>query len=286
LGDLTRFDAINLLGLGEFDHAYPLQSIAQALNFFIQWGIDVDTLPGLTLELSDAPEKSAQAICIALRIPREVYVLMKPEGGWIDLETLWHEMGHGLAACFTSASLPIVERELATSFALSEAYAFLLQDIAMSRSFLGKWMGLPGDLVDTLQYYRTLRDLAAFRRYGAKFLIELDMFQQNNMDNAAGYAAQMQRYTGFYHQPESQLFDLVPELYSFDYLLGWIGAALMQQELEGRFGADWMFQAKAGQLLQRWWRDGNRNDIFTFVKQHQLGQISPGVLHQKWFAVL
>ena len=286
LGELTRFDAINLLGLGEFDAAYPSQSITQTLNFFGHWGIDVSALPGLVLELDNDREKSAQAICIALRIPQEVYVLMKPEGGWIDIETLWHELGHGLAATFTAASIPIVDRELATSFALSEAYAFMLQDIAMSRPFLERWLRLPGDLVETLQYYKTLRDLAAFRRYGAKFLIEFEMFSTNDMTNAEGYAASMERYTGFYHQPESQLFDLVPELYSFDYLLGWMGAALLREDMERRFGLDWMFQEKAGQVLRQWWYNGNRDDIFAFTRQNNLGEVSPGVLLRKWVAAL
>ena len=37
----------------------------------------------------------------------------------------------------------------------------------------------------------------------------------------------MARITGFYHQPESHLFDLVPELYCADYLLGWMGEAAL-----------------------------------------------------------
>jgi hypothetical protein len=59
-----------------------------------------------------------------VRIPGEVHILMRPEGGWIDVETLWHELGHGLSAVATDPSLPAVDRELATTFNLSEAYAF------------------------------------------------------------------------------------------------------------------------------------------------------------------
>jgi oligoendopeptidase F len=67
-----------------------------------------------------------------VRIPEEVHILMRPEGGWIDMETLWHELGHGLSAVATDPSLPAVDRDLATTFNLSEAYAFLLQRMALS----------------------------------------------------------------------------------------------------------------------------------------------------------
>jgi hypothetical protein len=39
----------------------------------------------------------------------------------------------------------------------------------------------------------------------------------------------MARITGFYHQPESHLFDLVPEFYCADYLLGWLGEAVLNE---------------------------------------------------------
>ena len=62
---------------------------------------------------------------------------MRPEGGWIDVETLWHELGHGLSAVTTDPSLPAVDRELATAFSLSEVYAFLLQRMALSQAGSG-----------------------------------------------------------------------------------------------------------------------------------------------------
>jgi hypothetical protein len=54
--------------------------------------------PGLHLHIRPQAGKSAQAISIMVRIPEEVHLLMRPEGGWIDVETLWHELGHGLSA--------------------------------------------------------------------------------------------------------------------------------------------------------------------------------------------
>jgi hypothetical protein len=44
---------------------------------------------------------------------------------------------------YTDPSLPVVDRELATTFNLSEVYAFFLQRMALSRPVLESVMGLP-----------------------------------------------------------------------------------------------------------------------------------------------
>jgi hypothetical protein len=43
-----------------------------------------------------------------------------------------------------------VDRDLATTFNLSEAYAFLLQRLALSRPVLESVMGLPEETVSTI----------------------------------------------------------------------------------------------------------------------------------------
>ena len=46
----------------------------------------------------------------------------------------------------------------------------------------------------------------------------------------------MKQHTGFYYQPESHLFDLVPELYCLDYVLGWMAETVMEKHLRERLG--------------------------------------------------
>lgn len=114
--------------------------------------------------------------------------------------------------------------------------AFLLQHAVLSRPFLEEFLGCDQETAAALDHHRNIRDLAAFRRYAAKFVSEYEMFSSGNLADGQPYADTMARRTGFYHQPESHLFDLVPELYSLDYLLGWIGAAMMADTLKERFG--------------------------------------------------
>ena len=62
------------------------------------------------------------------------------------------------------------------------------------------------------------------------------MFAGGDLSDGRPYADTMARVTGFYHQPESHLFDLVPELYCADYLLGWMGEAVLAGHLRRRLG--------------------------------------------------
>ena len=47
----------------------------------------------IVLDISDDPEKYPDGICVGVEIPGQIFVLMKPVGGLIDVETLLHEMG-------------------------------------------------------------------------------------------------------------------------------------------------------------------------------------------------
>lgn len=282
LSGLTRFDAIHLLGMAEFDPLFPDRTLDSTLDFFGRWEISLPGIPGLQLDLGREKGKSAQAMCFILQVPEEVYVLMKPEGGWVDLETLWHELGHGLSAVFTSPDLSIVERDLATTYSLSESFAFLLQNLSLSQQFLQGYLGLAEEDAERLAYHKTLKDLAFFRRYAAKFLAEYAMFESGDLSDGLVYADLMLRHTGFYYQPESHLFDLVPEFYSLDYILGWMTEAILEAELQSRFGETWMFEAGAGEVLKKWWAQGNREDIQKFLSRNHLGQLGPDALLSRW----
>ncbi|MBW2283640.1 MAG: hypothetical protein JRF65_03450, partial [Deltaproteobacteria bacterium] len=253
LGELTRFDAINLLGLGEFDKYLPPHSLQDLTRYFLQWGMDPENTPGLNLEIGSEAGKSAQAMSFILQVPEEVYVLMKPAGGCIDLETLWHELGHGFSAVYTSPDLSVVERDMATSFNLSETFAFLLQGVALSEPFLIRHVGLKPGEAEELAYYKVLKDFSVFRRYAAKFMAEYEMFSSGDLTSGERYAELMTGFTGFTYQPESHLFDLVPEFYCMDYVLGWMGEAKMERHLRTLYGPDWMFEGDVGPLLKAWW---------------------------------
>ena len=282
LSELTRFDAIYLLGLSEFDRLCPSTPVWDYLSFFRHWDMDPRSIDGLTLDMGTEAEKSAQAMSFIVQVPEEIYLVMKPAGGWIDLETLWHELGHGLSGAYTSPELSLSDRNLSVSFSLSESFAFLIQNIALTEPFLTSVVGLSEEDAATLTYYKELKDFSSFRRYCAKFIAEYEMFEAGDLSDGQNYADLMRQHTGFYHQPESHLFDLVPEFYCLDYLLGWMAESRMREHFRERFGSEWMFRSEVGEDLRNWWADGNRMDIFQFMEARDLDRLSMGHLLQRW----
>ncbi|MBT8371279.1 MAG: hypothetical protein KJO34_09980, partial [Deltaproteobacteria bacterium] len=102
------------------------------------------------------------------------------------------------------------------------------------------------------------------------------------LSDGESYARRMARYTGYYHQPESHLFDLVPEFYSLDYLLGWMGESILQGHLSQNLGSSWMLKHETGDVLKKWWSQGNRYDIFQFFEINGLGPMTADLLVDRW----
>ncbi len=283
LYELNRFDAIYMLGLTEFDYLFPDQiPLSDHLDFFNQWGIQVKNMPGLCLDMSHSPKKGAQAMSFALRIPDEIHLVMNPQGGWIDLETLFHEMGHTLSNVFTSPELPSAEKDFFTSNTLSETYAFLLQNMCFSPFFLERHLGLSSKEIEKISFYKVLKDLSVFRRYVSKFLAEYEMFKEKKIANGEIYARLLEKHTGFSYRPETHLFDLVPEFYALDYVVSWLAEATMEKMLAQTLGHDWMFKPEAGKILKDWWQCGNRYELDEFFAVKGIGAINSKDILDRW----
>ncbi len=282
LEEATRFDAIHLLAMTAYDACFPRRPLIEQAAPLHRWGIDLEALPALYIELLPQESRTAQAMCFVLQTPQEIHILMRPQGGWIDLETLFHELGHGLSAAFTSADLPVTDREMTTGCSLSEAWAFLLQGCVLSPSFLTEFAGVEAGLADEMDRRRQLRNLSLFRRYGAKFLAEYEMFASGDLSSGERYAELMRRHTGFYYQPDGHLFDLVPEFYALDYLMAWMAEASLNAGLQETAGDDWLFAEKTGDILRGWWSQGNRRELPDFLAANRLPSLAFRRLSAGW----
>ncbi len=268
LGQATRFDAIYLLGLRYMDAYFPGEvTIERMLAFFKTWDIHIDNRPELTIHILDKP--GSQSSCIPLDIPGDVRILVGPLKGWLDLESLFHEMGHALSFVFTDPEHSPAEKDFFQSAALTEAFAFLLQRMCVSRPFLQGVLDLDADTAATVSDIHATKWLALTRRYAAKFVIEMENFRLGRLRKGQEFYAEiMERETGFRYDPETYLFDLMPDFYSLDYFQGYIGAGKMWDYLCEKLGEGWPLRSETGQLLKKWWEEGNRMGLSSFMQKH------------------
>ncbi len=262
-----RFDAIYLLGLRYLDHLFPSTlDLEGLLEFFHAMGLPVKGNPALKVHLEGIPGR--QSYCIPVDIPGEVHVVAGPVRGWLDLESVLHEMGHALGFLFTDPGLPPEDKDFFQSGALSEAFAFLFQKMGLSPLFLERFLGLDPPQARIVSEVHATKWLALARRYAAKFVIEEENFRKGRLSRGQEYYAEiMARGTGFRYDPETYLFDLMPDFYSLDYFQAYIGAAAIWNHLEASLGEEWLFLGEAGRLLRGWWKEGNRLDLETFLKE-------------------
>lgn len=258
LENLWRIHVPYLLRMQDFEVYFPKGELFARVNGALNgMGIDFTAYPNILLDLEERPRKNPRACCFTSRVPGEIHLVLKPVGGLKDYETFLHEGGHALHYGSTRAELAYEYRELAQSYALSETYAFLLQNLTMNPSWLGV-LGVPPEAAAAIRRERILIDLFMYRRYIGKFLAELEFFRKGDLKDARIYARRLREATGFYYEPSAYLTDLDAEFYSLDYLRAWIAEAQLEHHLRNCFGDGWHRNRRAGDFLKERWRSGEK----------------------------
>ena len=264
LEDATRFDAIYLLGMRYLDsEAEQVISRDAALDFFAALGLDENT--GVHLHFEG--RSGRQSYCVPIAIPGEVRVILGPVSGWLDWEALFHELGHAFSFIHTSPDIPVESREFFVSGAVSETFAFLFQRLCMQECFLQTLTGSRLKALFRLERIHKLKFQVLTRRYGAKFLIEYENFRKKRISRGQElYASVMEKETGFFYDPETYLFDLMPDFYSLDYFLAFEASRVLLHRLEDKYGKEWFLNQDALKELRAWAALGNQYELHEFMK--------------------
>lgn len=269
LAGASRFDAIYLLGMRYLDNeSRSVISREAALGFFSSLGLDEHT--GLHLHFEGRP--GSQSYCVPVTIPGEVHVILGPLSGWLDWEALFHELGHAFSFVHTSPEIPVEGREFFVSGAVSETFAFLFQRLCMQERFLKTVTGDNSRAFSRIEGFHQKKFQVLTRRYGAKFLIEYENFRNRQISKGQElYASVMEKETGFSYDPETYLFDLMPDFYSLDYFLAFEASKVLLEYLENSFGKEWFSRRDALRKLRSWAALGNQYNLHEFMR-HVLGR--------------
>jgi len=259
---LSRYHALYLLRIRRFDDYFTLSGPRDLVaRTFRNLGLDIDSRSDVVVDVSNHASKNPNGICIGVEIPGEVYVLMKPVGGLIDVETLLHEMGHAFFLSNVDSGLPIAYRRLYRSASLDETFAFLFMGLTADANWLTAVAGMPSDEAEKLADLSQTKRLCLIRRYIGKFLAEKELHENKNIKDSGPYCRHLQRATGFIYEPEGYLIDMEPDFYSLDYLNAWAGANVLEEFLRIRFGSHWFESLEAGMFLKEMATAGRRDSL-------------------------
>ncbi len=282
-GKLNRYHVSYLMKHSDFDHYFPKESLVETVHTTLRhMGVDLQKMTNIKLDIEERPKKNPRAFCSPDRIPEEVWLVIKPNGGIVDYETFLHEAGHALHFGCSNPELSYEYRHLSRSYALSEIYSFLMQNLVQDVGWLRAAMKIDEKTAATIRYYMILTDLYMYRRYIGKFTAEYEFFQQDDLHNGQIYANRLTNATGFIYKPGGYLFDMDNGLYSADYLRAWLGEAQLREHLQREYGAAWWANAAVGEFLKGLWNESSRIDAEQLVAQIGAQPLDTGPLERRF----
>lgn len=250
--EATRADAIALMRAPEFDGAFPAAAMEYEVRRALgQMGASPDAHGRVVFDTGDRPGKRARAFCSPVRIPDEVYLVLRPHGGQNDWMTLMHELGHALHFANMDRSLPFEFRWLGDN-SVTEAYAMLFDHRLQDRGWLARHTEL--SKADMPKYLRAagFEELHFLRRYCAKLIYEVELHAGRTPWQALPdlYVETLTAATGFRYQPADAFLDVDPRFYAARYLRAWQLQALLNESLCERFNEDWWRNPLAGPWIE------------------------------------
>ena len=246
--EATRADAIALLRAREFDAFFPGEALETRVHRQVrEMGIDPTAGGRIRLDTGDRPGKRSRAFCSPVRIPDEVYLVLRPHGGQTDWTTFLHELGHALHFAYMRADLPFESLYLGDN-SVTESYAMLFDHLMQQRGWLKRYTDL-GD-ADAKRFLRAagFEELQFLRRYCAKLIYETQLYGGNVSWDALPdlYVNLLTNATLFRYSRADAFVDVDLRYYSARYLRAWQQQALLTETLTGRFDEDWWRNPRAG----------------------------------------
>lgn len=241
-----------------FDALFPAERLVPSYRETLaSLGIDLDAQRNVHLDLEPRPSKVPRAACFPLDPPDDIYLIVLPQGGYDDYESLLHEGGHAEHFAHVRRDLPVEYRHLGDN-SLTEGYAALLEYLVRSPVWLENVMKLKPSAYAPFLAFSRARELMMLRRYCAKFRYELKL-HSGRLDEAGPlYRETLESALQFQHPEVLALTDLDSGFYAARYLRSWLLESTLRTRLIEDFGDGWCLEAGAGGFLRDLWSQGQR----------------------------
>lgn len=256
IDELERSDAAWLFRAERYDDHFPAaRLVATAAAQMGDMGLDASRNGRVRVDAAEREGKQPRAFCVPVRVPEEVYLVIRPRGGHIDYRTFWHELGHAMHFAVVSPTLPFEARWLGDN-SVTEGFAMLWDHLTLRRDWLVRYAGLNPKDARRFVFELGVNELYLLRRYAAKLLYELDFHGSGFERMERVYALRLTDATRFRYPEEDYLNDVDPSFYAARYLRAWQLEAVFSTLLAERFGPEWYRRREAGALVNQWMRRG------------------------------
>jgi hypothetical protein len=256
---MRRADVPRLFRGARVDARFPAEGALAAARATLRGlGIDLDAQKNIQIHKDALPRKNPRSVALALEVPGDVRLSVKPAGGVEDWRALLHELGH--AEHFAHTARPEFEFQQLGNSTVTEAYAFLLEGLLEEPEWVRAHTGLAGAELQQFIRSEAAKKLYRVRRYAGRLGFEASW--RTGGENAKDlYRTTLSYAYGFAlseADAERHLLDVDDFLLSADYFRAWFLAAQIAEALGQEHGAEWWRAPAAGAELQALWREGTR----------------------------
>ncbi len=250
IDELTRADTAWTFRADGFDAAFPPDRMLDiAVGQMREMGLDAKQGNRVRFDTDERPGKQPRAFCVPVRVPEEVYLVLRPSGGHGDYRTFWHELGHAMHFASVDPASSFASRWLGDN-SVTEAFAMLWDHLTIDRAWLTRYTDLEQSDASNLVFELAVAELHMLRRYCAKLAYELVLHRSDLRGVADDYVERLSDATRFRYGPENYLIDVDPGFYSARYLRAWQLEASLAAEMISRFDVDWWRNPRAGSFVQ------------------------------------
>jgi hypothetical protein len=244
----SRSDAIALFRARDLDQYFPAAAMEDTIRRQVrEMGVDPTAAGRVVFDTADREGKRSRAFCAPVRVPNEVYLVLRPHGGQTDWMTFLHELGHALHYAYMRPDLQFEYRWLGDN-SITEGYAMLFDHRMKDPGWLKRYTQLGPARIPGYLRGAGLEELHFLRRYCAKLIYEVDLYGGTvSWDSLPDlYVDRLTTATTFKYDPADAFVDVDPRFYAARYLRAWQLQALLNETLTERYDTDWWRNPRAG----------------------------------------
>ncbi len=252
LREASRADALALVRAREFDEFFPAREMETNIRRQVsEMGLASDADGRIIFDTGEREGKRSRAFCAAVRVPDEVYLVIRPHGGQTDWNTFLHEYGHALHFAYMRPDLPMEFRFMGDN-SVTEGYAMLFDHLMQDAGWLQRYTGLDRKITPTFLRTAGFEELHFLRRYCAKLIYETQLYGGTEPWEALPdlYVELLTKATSFQYATSDAFVDVDPRYYSARYLRAWQHQALITETLVERYDADWWRNPRCGPWMK------------------------------------
>ena len=246
--ETTRADALALFRAREFDRYFAAAEMEpKILGQVREMGVDPLANGRIVLDTGEREGKRSRAFCAPVRVPDEVYLVLRPHGGQTDWNTFLHELGHALHFAYMRPDLPMEYRWMGDN-SVTEGYAMLFDHLMQDAGWLQRYTGLDRQKIPAFLRAGGLEELHFLRRYCAKLIYETELYGGATSWDALPdlYVDLLTSATTFRYDRADAFVDVDTRYYAARYLRAWQLQAVLTETLVERYDTDWWRNPRAG----------------------------------------